>query len=263
MLKPQVYLVGAGPGDPDLLTVKAVKVLGTADVVVYDRLIGEGILDLAPPRARRVYVGKAAGRPSMRQDAINRLLVELAVPGQRVVRLKGGDPFIFGRGGEEVLHLLRHGIPVEVVPGVTAALGCAASAMIPLTHRGVATGVRFVTGHCREGWWLDLNWPSLADPDTTLVFYMGLAHLSVIAARLIEAGLSPRTPAAAIAQGTTAAQRMVRAALADLERAVQVEALESPVLFVIGPVVAVLHDRPEAIFEPMLAGVVWEQAGHA
>jgi uroporphyrin-III C-methyltransferase/precorrin-2 dehydrogenase/sirohydrochlorin ferrochelatase/uroporphyrin-III C-methyltransferase len=264
MLKPQVYLVGAGPGDPDLLTIKAVRVLEQADIVVYDRLIGEGILDLASPRAQRVYAGKAAGRPGMTQDGINDLLVELAVPGKRVVRLKGGDPFIFGRGGEEALHLLRHGIPVEVVPGVTAALGCAASTMIPLTHRGVATSVRFVTGHCRAGWWLDLNWSSLADPQTTLVFYMGLAHLEEIAGRLIEAGLPHATPAAAIADGTTPEQRVVRGSLATLERAVRMAALASPVLFVIGPVVDVLVDPELArLGEGRRMAAVVGQIGHA
>jgi uroporphyrin-III C-methyltransferase/precorrin-2 dehydrogenase/sirohydrochlorin ferrochelatase/uroporphyrin-III C-methyltransferase len=265
MLKPLVYLVGAGPGDPELLTVKAVRVLQAADVVVYDRLIGEGILDLAPARARRVYVGKAVGRQAMRQEEINELLAELAVPGQRVVRLKGGDPFVFGRGGEEALHLLRRGIPVEVIPGVTAALGCAAATMIPLTHRGLATSVRFVTGHCRAGWWLDLNWQSLADPQTTLVFYMGLSHLDEIVARLIEAGLPAATPAAAIANGTTPQQRIVRAPLVELEVAVRAHALTSPVLIVIGPVVEVLVDADAltALVDPVSAAMLVEQVGHA
>ena len=264
MIEPRVFLVGAGPGDPDLLTVKAVKVLGTADVVVHDRLIGEGILDLAPPRARRVHVGKAAGRPGPSQERINQLLVELALPGRCLVRLKGGDPFVFGRGGEEALHLLRHGIPVEVVPGITAALGCAAATMIPLTHRGVATSVRLVTGHCREGWWLDLNWSSLADPRTTLVFYMGLAHLAEITRHLIEAGLPRATPAAAVAQGTTPAQRLVRATLATLEAATRTAGLASPVLFVIGPVVEVLvrGDAP-ALEAALHAAAMPEQVGHA
>ncbi|MEK0085189.1 uroporphyrinogen-III C-methyltransferase [Benzoatithermus flavus] len=265
MLKPQVYLVGAGPGDPELLTVKAVRVLQAADAVVYDRLIGEGILELAPARARRFYVGKAVGRQAMRQEAINDLLVELALPGQKVVRLKGGDPFVFGRGGEEALHLVRHGIPVEVVPGVTAALGCAAATMIPLTHRGLATSVRFVTGHCRAGWWLDLNWPSLADPQTTLVFYMGLAHLDEITSRLVEAGLPAATPAAAIENGTTPQQRIVRAPLVRLRESVQAQALASPVLIVIGPVVDVLTDAEPlaALVEPAAGAVLVKQVGHA
>jgi uroporphyrin-III C-methyltransferase/precorrin-2 dehydrogenase/sirohydrochlorin ferrochelatase/uroporphyrin-III C-methyltransferase len=264
MPEPLVYLVGAGPGDPQLLTVKAANVLAAADVVVHDRLIGEGILDLAPADSRRIYVGKTAGRPGMRQESINELLVELAEPGRRLVRLKGGDPFVFGRGGEEALHLLRHGIPFEVVPGITAALGCAAAAAIPLTHRGLATSVRLVTGHCREGWWLDLNWKSLADPQTTLVFYMGLAHLAEIAGRLIQAGLPRGTPAAAIAQGTTPAQRLVRATLATLEPAVRTAALVSPVLFVIGPVVEVLAQGDAPALEASLRAVAMpEQVGHA
>jgi uroporphyrin-III C-methyltransferase/precorrin-2 dehydrogenase/sirohydrochlorin ferrochelatase/uroporphyrin-III C-methyltransferase len=265
MLQPKVYLVGAGPGDPDLLTMKAVRVLQAADVVVYDRLIGDGILDLAPARARRIFVGKALGRQAMRQEEINELLAELALPGQKVVRLKGGDPFVFGRGGEEALHLVRRGIPVEVVPGVTAALGCAAATMIPLTHRGVATSVRFVTGHCRAGWWLDLNWPSLADPQTTLVFYMGLAHLDEIASRLVEAGLPAGTPAAAIANGTTPQQRVVRAPLHQLRAIVQAHGLASPVLIVIGPVVDVLTDAEAlaTLVEPASAAILVDQVGHA
>lgn len=264
MPEPLVYIVGAGPGDPDLLTVKAAHILAAADIVVHDRLIGDGILDLAPARARRVFVGKTAGRPGMGQERINELLVELAEPGRSLVRLKGGDPFVFGRGGEEALHLLRHGVPFEVVPGVTAALGCAAAAMIPLTHRGVATSVRLVTGHCREGWWLDLDWRSLADPRTTLVFYMGSAHLAEITGHLIGAGLSRLTPAAAVAQGTQPAQRLVRATLASLEPAVRAAGLASPVLFVIGPVVEVLAqgDAP-ALAAAFHAVATPEQVGHA
>jgi len=263
MPEPQVYLVGAGPGDPDLLTVKAVRVLRAADDIVHDRLIGAGILDLAP-QARRFFVGKTAGRPSMAQGEINRLLVELAVPGRVVVRLKGGDPFIFGRGGEEVQHLQRHDIPVEVVPGVTAALGCAAASLIPLTHRGLATSVRFVTGHCREGWWLDLDWPGLADPKTTLVFYMGLTHLHEIVTRLVAAGLPAGTPAAAIASGTTARQQIVRAPLAGLPARVGATALASPVLFVIGRVVDTLRDEEVMpAVQPLVRHAALDQVGHA
>lgn len=264
MGKPLVHLVGAGPGDPDLLTVKAVRVLGSADIVVHDRLVGPGILDLAPARAQRVCVGKAAGRPGPSQEQINRLLVELAAPGRRLVRLKGGDPFVFGRGGEEALHLLRHGIPFEVVPGITAALGCAAAAMIPLTHRGIATSVRFVTGHCRAGWWLDLDWRSLADPQTTLVFYMGQTHLGEICARLMEAGLPRATPTAAIAQGTMPEQQLLRATLATLEPSVRTADLAAPVLFVIGPVVEVLTEGDAAALGSSLPAVAMpEQVGHA
>ncbi len=235
---PLVYLVGAGPGDPELLTVKAQRLLREADVVVYDRLVGAGIVELVPPGATRIYVGKAQGAHRMSQDEINDLLVSLARPGRTVVRLKGGDPFIFGRGSEEADHLARHGIPFAIVPGITAASGCASSAGIPLTHRGAATGVRFVTGHCRAGADLDLNWDSLADPDTTLVIYMGLANLDQIGRRLIAAGLPSATPAAAVANGTTAEQRVCRATLADLAERVRASELASPVLIVIGRVVA-------------------------
>ncbi len=234
---PWVYLVGAGPGDPELLTLKAARVLERADAVVYDRLVGDGVLDLVPRGAMRIFVGKASAAHHMGQAEINDLLLRLARPRRVVVRLKGGDPFVFGRGSEEAAHLAAHGVPFTVVPGVTAAAGCAAAAGIPLTHRGLASGVRFLTGHCRAGMGLDLNWQSLADPDTTLVVYMGLANLPEISARLIAAGLPAETPAAAIAGGTTPEQRVCSATLAELPERVRAEALEAPVLFVIGRVV--------------------------
>jgi uroporphyrin-III C-methyltransferase/precorrin-2 dehydrogenase/sirohydrochlorin ferrochelatase/uroporphyrin-III C-methyltransferase len=235
--EPWVHLVGAGPGDPELLTVKAARVLERADAVVYDRLVGGGVLDLVPRGAMRIFVGKASSAHHMSQGEINDLLVRLARPGRVVVRLKGGDPFIFGRGSEEAAHLARHGVPFAVIPGVTAAAGCAAAAGIPLTHRGLATGVRFLTGHCRAGAGLDLNWQSLADPDTTLVVYMGLANLSEIRDRLIAAGLPATTPAAAIASGTTVEQKVCPATLGELPERVCADALEAPVLIVIGRVV--------------------------
>ena len=235
--EPWVHLVGAGPGDPELLTVKAARVLARADAVVYDRLVGDGVLDLVPRGAMRIFVGKASSAHHMSQGEINDLLVRLARPGRVVVRLKGGDPFTFGRGSEEAAHLARHGVPFAVIPGVTAAAGCAAAAGIPLTHRGLASGVRFLTGHCRAGVGLDLNWRSLADPDTTLVVYMGLANLPEISARLIAAGLPATTPAAAIASGTTPEQRICSATLGELPERVRAEALEAPVLIVIGRVV--------------------------
>ena len=239
---PLIYLVGAGPGDPDLLTVKAARLLGDCDVLVYDRLVSPDILDLVPAGATRIYVGKATGAHHMRQDEINDLLVRVARPGRTVVRLKGGDPFIFGRGCEEIEHLARHGVAVEVVPGITSASGCAAYAGIPLTHRGYATGVRFVTGHCCRGDELSLNWRSLADPDTTLVVYMGLANIAAIAARLIEAGLSGSTPAAVVANGTTPSQQVCRAPLAEIAEAVDAADLEPPALIVIGRVVAAMDE---------------------
>jgi uroporphyrin-III C-methyltransferase/precorrin-2 dehydrogenase/sirohydrochlorin ferrochelatase/uroporphyrin-III C-methyltransferase len=234
---PWVYLVGAGPGDPELLTVKAARLLERADAVVYDRLVSDAVLDLVPRGTMRIYVGKATGAHHLSQDEINELLLRLARPGRVVVRLKGGDPFIFGRGSEEAAYLARHSVPFAVVPGITAAAGCAAAAGIPLTHRGLATGVRFLTGHCCAGRGLELDWQSLADPETTLVVYMGLANLPEISARLIAAGLPAATPAAAIASGTTPEQRVCSATLGDLPDRMRAEGLEAPVLIVIGRVV--------------------------
>jgi len=235
---PLVSLVGAGPGDPELIAVRALRRIEAAEVVVYDRLVSDQILDLVPAGATRIYVGKANGQHTLPQDEINDLLVKLARAGHRVVRLKGGDPFIFGRGSEEAEYLARHKVPYEVIPGITAASGCTANLGIPLTHRGLATGVRFVTGHCRNDIDLELNWDSLADPDTTLVIYMGLANVTQIAERLIAAGLPPDTPAAAIAQGTLPAQRLCRSRLADLPRVATEARLAAPVLIVIGRVLA-------------------------
>lgn len=239
-----VYLVGAGPGDPELLTLKAARILNRADALVYDRLVSEGVLDLVPRGATRIYVGKASNAHRLSQSEINDLLVRLARPGRTVVRLKGGDPFIFGRGCEEAAHLAAHGIACEVVPGITAASGCAAAAGIPLTHRGLATGVRFLTGHCYVAGRLNLNWSSLADPQTTLVVYMGLANLPEISARLIDAGLPGGTPAAAIAEGTSEHQRVLKTTLARLPDEVASAALAAPVLLVIGRVVSVMGWQP-------------------
>ncbi len=245
--RPVVHIVGAGPGDPELLTLKAYRLLQRAEVVVHDRLVGEGVLALLPPGVERIEVGKTPGGPRVDQAAINALLVELARSGRRVVRLKGGDPFLFGRGGEEALYLLEHGIDVEVVPGITAAFGCAAAHLVPLTHRDVASGVRFVTGHRREGWWLDLDWAGLADPATTLVIYMGLAHLEEITRRLLAHGRDPATPAIAIENGTLPGAREVRAPLGRLAAAVRRAGLRAPVLFVVGEVVDVLRPHAAAL----------------
>lgn len=232
-----VYLVGAGPGDPELLTLKAYRLLGEADVVVYDRLVGSAILDLVPKGTSRIYVGKAPKGHRMVQEEINALLVRLARAGRKVVRLKGGDPFIFGRGSEETAFLAQHGVPVHVVPGITAASGCAAALGVPLTHRGLASGVRFVTGHRERDGALDLNWASLADPDTTLVVYMGASTLAQISAELIAAGLSADTPAAAVAHGTTADQKACVGSLGDLDRRLKALNLSAPVLIIVGRVV--------------------------
>lgn len=238
--RPLVYLVGAGPGDPELLTLKAWRLLRQADVVVHDRLVGEGVLALVRPDAQLIDVGKRAGAHRFEQQEINALLVRLATPGRTVVRLKGGDPLIFGRGGEEAFYLLAHGIDVEIVPGITAAFAAAAALKVPLTHRGVATGVRFVTGHCRDGWWLDLDWRGLADPQTTLVLYMGLSHIDAIAAQLMQAGLDAETPVLAVERATLADERSLRASLGTIGTAVRAERFAPPVLFIMGAVVDAL-----------------------
>lgn len=246
-----VYLVGAGPGDPDLLTVKALRLMGSVDVVVYDKLVAEPILALVPASTERIFAGKQASNHYMPQEKINQLLVDLARDGKRVMRLKGGDPFVFGRGGEEALHLARNGIPFEVVPGITSSAGCAAYAGIPLTHRDFAHSVRFVTGHTQGPDGLGLNWESLADPDTTLVVYMGVTNVVEIARRLIAAGLAPATPAAAINEGTRAEQHVLVTTLAELPNTIDGNSLAGPTLIVIGKVVGLADDL--AWFEAALA----------
>jgi uroporphyrin-III C-methyltransferase/precorrin-2 dehydrogenase/sirohydrochlorin ferrochelatase/uroporphyrin-III C-methyltransferase len=235
---PRVFLVGAGPGDPGLLTMRAAQLLATAQIVVYDRLVSQAILDLAPASATRIFAGKASRDHIMPQEAINALLVSLAQDGKRVLRLKGGDPFVFGRGSEEALHLAQNGIAFEIVPGISAAAGCAAYAGIPLTHRGMATGVHFVTGHTRGSAQDDLDWDRLADPETTLVIYMGLTKIERICARLIDAGLPAHTPAAAIENGTLPTQRVIVSTVAELPARIAQDSLSAPVLFVVGDVVS-------------------------
>jgi uroporphyrin-III C-methyltransferase/precorrin-2 dehydrogenase/sirohydrochlorin ferrochelatase/uroporphyrin-III C-methyltransferase len=232
-----VYLVGAGPGDPDLLTVKALRLIQSADAVVYDRLVSDEILALIPAGVTRIYAGKAPGQHHMPQERINDLLVQLGRGGYRVVRLKGGDPFIFGRGSEEASTLARHQIPFEVVPGITAAAACAAYAGIPLSHRGLASDIHFVTGHCRENQPLDLDWKRLADPQATLAVYMGLANLPQLCRELEAAGLPADTAVAAIENGTTRRQRRLLSRLGDLPQAAKEFALRSPSMLVIGRVV--------------------------
>jgi uroporphyrin-III C-methyltransferase/precorrin-2 dehydrogenase/sirohydrochlorin ferrochelatase/uroporphyrin-III C-methyltransferase len=237
-----VYLVGAGPGDPDLLTVKAQRLLRKADVVVYDRLVSPEILATIPPGVARISVGKSVGHHSATQQETNALLVGLARGGRCVVRLKGGDPLTFGRGSEEALYLAGHNVDFEIVPGVTAATACAAYAGIPLTHRGLSSGIHFVSGHRRDNKPLQLDWPKLAEPDSTLVIYMGLAHISEICNALISAGLPGHTPAAAIENGTTRRQRCCITTLAGLPQRVADLDVKPPVLVVIGKVVT-LADR--------------------
>lgn len=237
-----VAIVGAGPGDPDLLTVKALRLIEAAEVVVYDKLVSDAILALIPAGCSRIFAGKQARNHHMPQDDINGLLVNLARSGRRVVRLKGGDPFVFGRGGEEALHLARAHIPFEVVPGITSSAGCAAYAGIPLTHRGLAHSVRFITGHLATEGALDLDWRGLADPETTLVVYMGLTNLDTICRELIRHGLPADTPAAAINQGTRPAQRTVLSTLKNLPQDVETAAISGATLLVIGKVVGLAGD---------------------
>ncbi|TCZ56006.1 uroporphyrinogen-III C-methyltransferase [Roseicella aquatilis] len=234
----RVHLVGAGPGDPELMTVRARLLVETAEAVVFDRLVSREIMALVPDGALRLDVGKAPGRHRLSQVEINALLVELARGGLPVVRLKGGDPFTFGRGGEEAAHLRRHGIAVEVVPGVTAASGCAATLGLPLTQRGLAQGLRYLTGHAQEGAALEPDWAGLADPETTLVVYMGLGQIGRIAERLVAAGLPAATPAVAVQSGTTPRQRHRLATLGTLVEVAAGFGGDGPVLFIIGRVVA-------------------------
>jgi len=229
-----VHLVGAGPGDPDLLTVRAARLIAQAGLIVHDGLVDPAILDLAQPDAELISVAKQRSRHSMKQEAINALLVREALAGRDVVRLKGGDPFIFGRGGEEVEACRAAGVPVEVVPGISAAIGAGASALLPLTHRDHASIVSFVAGQCKG--LSDQNWAGLAGAGRTLVIYMGLATAQDIAEKLMNDGLSPATPVAVIENATRPDQRVLRSLLADLGDLVARMAVESPALIVVGEV---------------------------
>jgi uroporphyrin-III C-methyltransferase/precorrin-2 dehydrogenase/sirohydrochlorin ferrochelatase len=237
----EVYLVGGGPGDPDLLTFKALRLMQQADIVLYDRLVSKEVLNLVRRDATRIYVGKTAGNHSVTQDNINQKLVDYALEGNRVVRLKGGDPFIFGRGGEEIETLAEHGIPFQVVPGITAASGCASYAGIPLTHRDHAQSVRFIAGHLRSGK-MDLNWPELVQPNQPLVFYMGLNGMETICNQLKEHGLDAQTPAALIEKGTTDRQQVFIGDLDSLPEIVRKAGAKAPTLIIVGHVVS-LHDK--------------------
>jgi uroporphyrin-III C-methyltransferase/precorrin-2 dehydrogenase/sirohydrochlorin ferrochelatase len=246
----RVYLVGAGPGDPELLTLRAVRLLQQAHVVVYDHLVSSAVLDFVAPTAERIYAGKRRNEHTMRQENINALLVKLAFEGKQVVRLKGGDPFIFGRGGEELEALAKHGIAFEVVPGVTAAAGVSSYAGIPLTHRDYAQSCIFVTGHLKDGT-ADLDWPSLVRLHQTVVIYMGLGGLAEICHQMMAHGASAELPIAVVQDGSIATQKVITGTLSNMPRRVAQAGLESPCLTIIGEVVK-LH-AALAWFKPPIA----------
>jgi uroporphyrin-III C-methyltransferase/precorrin-2 dehydrogenase/sirohydrochlorin ferrochelatase len=243
----EVYLIGGGPGDPDLLTFRALRLLQRADVVVHDRLVSQQVIDLARRDAQRIYVGKERSHHAVPQEDINHLLVRLAKEGKRVARLKGGDPFIFGRGGEEIETLAAEGVPFQIVPGITAASGCASYAGIPLTHRDYAQSCLFVTGHLKDGT-MDLNWKALVQPAQTICIYMGLTGLEVLCRELVAHGMSADMPAALVQQGTTANQRVLVGTLRTLPGIVESAGVRAPTMIIVGEVVT-LRDKL-AWFEP-------------
>ena len=253
----KVFLIGAGPGAVDLLTLRAVEMLKAADAVVYDRLVSSEILDLAPRSARMIPVGKAPKCHTVPQDRINEILAELAAEGLTVARLKGGDPLIFGRGSEEAAYLNARGVAVEYAPGITAAQGMAVSTGVPLTHRGLATGVRYVTGHRAKDAKLDLDWKSLASEDTTLVVYMGAANIAEIALNLIREGLPGTLPVLAVSNVTTPREERHLSRLDRIGTDMAERPMRAPVLFVIGHVVSLYQaDLPAEITTQFAQGVL-------
>ncbi len=250
----EVAIVGAGPGDPGLLTLRALMLIQQADAIVYDRLVSPQILELVNPSAERIHVGKASGCHYVPQEETNELLVQLAIRQRRVVRLKGGDPYIFGRGGEEAEFLVDNDIDFLVVPGITSAAGCASYGGIPLTHRDYAQSVTFVTGHRKAEHALELNWQALAAPGQTRVFYMGLHNAPTIVRELTAHGLSEDCPAALIERGTTPLQHMAVTTLAELEATIRREDFKPPTLIIVGDVVRLAN----TLAQPGQAG--WDQA---
>lgn len=238
----KVWLVGAGPGDHGLMTLKGKDVLSRADVVVYDALVGSSILSMMPENAEKIYAGKRSGVHTLKQNEINRILLEKAQEGLNVVRLKGGDPFVFGRGGEELELLVKNNIPYEVVPGVTSAFAVPAYAGIPVTHRDFCSSVHVITGHRRKDHTYDIDFAALTEAEGTLVFVMGISSLSVITGGLLSAGMDPDTPAAIIERGTTALQRTIRSDLSGLTAAAEKEGVEMPALIIVGKVAALADD---------------------
>ncbi|HSH57822.1 MAG TPA: uroporphyrinogen-III C-methyltransferase [Halomonas sp.] len=257
----EVAIIGAGPGDPGLLTLRALSLIEQADCLVYDRLVSREVLALASPGARCFYVGKASRCHALTQDETNALLVRLSREGRRVVRLKGGDPYIFGRGGEEAEVLIEHGVGFRVVPGITSAQGCAAYGGFPLTHRDHAQSVTFVTGHCKGDGGLALNWASLAAPNQTTVFYMGLANAELIRSELQRHGLPASHPVALVERGTTPEQRRVITCLGELVETIESEGLKPPTLIVVGEVVRLADTLSQPIPEQaaFIEGAVLER----
>ena len=237
----EVYLVGAGPGDPELLSFKALRLMQKADIVIYDRLVSRPIMNLIRQDAEKIYVGKQRADHAMPQENINQLLARLALEGKKVLRLKGGDPFIFGRGGEEIESLIKDDIPFQIVPGITAASGCASYAGIPLTHRDHSQACIFVTGHLRDGT-VNLNWEMLAHEKQTLIFYMGMHGSKIICEELIKHGLSDETPAALIVKGTTEDQEVIIGDLKNMPKIIMERKIVPPTLLIIGDVVK-LHNK--------------------
>ncbi|HRY06065.1 MAG TPA: uroporphyrinogen-III C-methyltransferase [Hyphomicrobiaceae bacterium] len=255
-----VQLVGAGPGDPELLTLKALRAIENAEVVVFDRLVSEEILSLIPEATRRIDVGKTPHHHPVPQEEIQERLVALARQGLRVVRLKGGDPFVFGRGGEEAIALAAAGINVEVVPGITSAQGAAACLKMPLTHRALASGVRLIAGHRQGDGMLDYDWDGLADSKTTLVIYMALANIAEIADKLMAHGRSSGTPVLAIARATCSDERRIMATLETISHEVTRSKIKAPVLFMIGEVVAIAQFMEREAFADPAAETIDEGA---